>query len=319
LKHEHQQVWITNPKSGCTMEALAKEDMVAPLFDELHARYGDDLMVICYMNTSGRLKALAGRTGGAVCTSSNAGVIMKWARAQHKKIFFVPDQHLGINSGVQVGIARDRMHLFGGGWEGANTHLASLSSTERKHVDDSELLLWGSFCGVHMVFTVPQIAHWQAQGYRVLVHPECTHDVVTAADGAGSTNYLWREIMDAPAGSKLAIGTEGHFVRNAREQAKLHGVDVVNLADVPKSAGASSMGCGCATMSRNDPPHLLALLDLLRQGKAPALNLVQAGDVVDETTGHRERVDGESQAEIAREARRALEKMIELTEAAKQA
>ena len=231
---------------------------------------------------------------------------------QGKKIFFVPDQHLGRNSGRKVGIGDDETFLFGGGWEGANTRLSSLSAAERTRLDHSRLLLWGSFCGVHTVFSTWQVQHWQAQGYKVLVHPECTVDVVEAADGAGSTKYLWNALQQAKPGDKLAIGTEGHFVRNARDYGKQHGVTVVNLADVP----GATMGCGCATMSRNDPPHLVAMLDLLRQGKAPALNRVEAGDAVDEVTGHRERLDEQSRADIAREARTALETMIRLTEAA---
>jgi quinolinate synthase len=318
LKHPHQDVWITNPKSGCTMEALAKEDMVLPLFDELVERYGNNLMVVCYMNTSGRLKALAGKTGGAVCTSSNAGVIMKWAKDQGKKILFVPDEHLGRNSGKKVGIPQERMFLWKGGWPGAQMSIAGLSDGDKKRLDESELILWGSFCGVHMVFKVPQIEYWRLQGYRVLVHPECTMEVVDKADGAGSTNYLWKAILDAKPGDKLAIGTEGHFVRNAREVGKQRGVEVVNLADVPAHvAGAASLGCGCATMSRNDPPHLVGLLDLLKKGKAPELNRVLAGDVVDEGTGARERLDQASRDGIAADARKALEKMIELTEAAR--
>ena len=90
-----QDVWITNPKSGCTMEMLAKEYMVAPAFEELQSRYGDDLLVVAYMNTSGRVKALAGRTGGSICTSSNARAVIDWALAQGKRILFVPDRHLG--------------------------------------------------------------------------------------------------------------------------------------------------------------------------------------------------------------------------------
>ena len=172
LKHPHQQVWITNPKSGCTMEALAKEDMVLPVFDDLYERYGDKLMVICYMNTSGRLKALAGRTGGAVCTSSNAFTIMKWAVSQGKKILFVPDQHLGRNSGRKVGITDDDTFLWPGGWQGAQQSLASLSAKEKARLDQSKLVLWGSYCGVHTVFQAHHVTHWQALGYRVLVHPE---------------------------------------------------------------------------------------------------------------------------------------------------
>lgn len=314
LANENQQVFITNPKSGCTMETMAKEDMVEPLFEELLERYGDDLVVIAYMNTSGRLKAMAGRTNGAVCTSSNAKIIMDWALQQNKKIFFLPDQHLGINTAAQVGIPTDKHYLFPAGYEAAGLRLNSLSPSSLAQLDQSQLLLWGGFCGVHTVFQTDHVQYWRNSGYKVLVHPECPHPVVKAADGFGSTNFLWREIEEAPKGSKLAIGTEGHFVKNARDFGRSRGVEVVNLADVPSAHG--QMGCGCATMSRNDPPHLVALLDLLRQGKAPDLNKVEPGDIVNEKTGWRERLDPESQKRLVTDARKSLEKMIELTEAA---
>jgi quinolinate synthase len=166
-----------------------------------------------------------------------------------------------------------------------------------------------------MVFTPAQVAYWKECGYRVLVHPECREEVVDVADGAGSTAYLWKAVVDAQPGDKLAIGTEGHFVANARALAKQRAIEVVNLADVPDKA-LGAMGCGCATMSRNDPPHLVAILDLLRQGKAPDLNRVLPGDVVDESTGHRERIDEASRRQLATDAVLALEKMISLTEAA---
>ncbi len=309
LAAPHQQVWITNPKSGCTMEMMAKEFMIAPAFAKLEARYGESLMVIAYMNTSGRVKALAGRTGGAVCTSSNAGAIMRWARAQRKKIFFVPDQHLGRNVAADVGIAADKTVVVPPGHEGGD-----LADTDWRSLDRAELLLWGSFCGVHTIFTPAHVAWWRARGYRVVVHPESKREVVAVADAHGSTSQLWRLVLDAPRGSRFAVGTEGHFVNNLREQARLRDIEVVHLADVP---GDDAAGCGCATMSRNDPPHLVALLDLLAKGKAPDLNRVLAGDVVDEVTGARERLDVAGQARIAHDARRALERMIEITEAAR--
>lgn len=315
LKHDHQDVWITNPKSGCTMEALAKEEMLEPAFEDLLARYGDDLVVVAYMNTSGRVKAMAGRTNGAVCTSSNAGLIMRWARDSGKKILFVPDRHLGENSGRSVGFTDEDMFLWPGGWEGMRTSIGRMKPTERDRLDKAGLILWGSFCGVHTHFKPAHVAYWRERGYRVLVHPECTHEVVALADGSGSTSYLWKGVMGAPAGSKIAIGTEGYFVRNAREQAARLGVEVVNLADVPDPS-FPSVGCGCATMSRNDPPHLVAMLDLLRKGTPPELNRVLSGDVVDENTGFRERLDPASRDGIRRDAKKALERMIELTEAA---
>ena len=114
-----QEVWITNPKAGCTMEMLAKDFMVEPVFDELRERYGDDLLVVAYMNTSGRVKALAGRTGGAVCTSSNASRGRRWALAQGKKIFFVPDQHLGEVVAGWCGMRPDALFQWPGGRDGA--------------------------------------------------------------------------------------------------------------------------------------------------------------------------------------------------------
>ncbi len=308
LARPDQQVYITNPKSGCTMEMMAKEFMLAPAFAKLQARFGDDVMVVAYMNTSGRVKALAGRTGGAVCTSSNAAAIVRWARAQGRRIFFVPDQHLGRNVAAQVGIAPARIALLPAGHEGGD-----ISPAQVEALDAAELILWGGFCGVHTIFKPSHVAYFRARGFSVVVHPETPKEVVDLADGSGSTSWLWAHVSKLEPGSRVAVGTEGHFVRNLREQAALRGVSVVHLADVPDEPMA---GCGCATMSRNDPPHLVALLDLLRRGRAPDLNRVLPGDMVDEISGARERLDEAARAQIARDARRALERMIEITEAA---
>jgi quinolinate synthase len=312
LAADDQEVWITNPKSGCTMEMMAKEHMIEPVFDDLRSRYGDDLLMVAYMNTSGRVKALAGKTGGSVCTSSNAKAVLNWALGQGRKVFFVPDQHLGRVAAGWAGLAEDTLFLWGSGDAGAQQTVGRMSPAERGRLDAARMVLWGGYCGVHTVFTTGQVAHWKEQGFEVHVHPECPEEVVAAADGAGSTKYLWGRVMDAPRGARLAIATEGHFVRNAREQAELRGVEVVNVADVPAGPDAS-FGCGCATMSRNDPPHLVAILDLLQRGTPPDLNRVLAGDLVDEFTGRRTRLEESERAELVRDARRSLEKMIEVT------
>jgi len=292
---------------------LAKDHMVLPIADQLIERYGDDLLVVAYMNTSGRLKALAGRTGGAVCTSSNAQHVVRWAREQGKKIFFVPDQHLGRNVADQLGmdpaslLALPDPGSFSGSYrlEDVDGGLAAL--------DAAEMILWGSFCGVHTVFKPEMVEHWKRDGRTVLVHPESPVETVRAADGSGSTNYLWKAVMDAAPGDRLAIGTEGHFVRNAQAEGAKRGVDIVHLAEVP---GSLSAGCGCATMSRNDPPHLAGMLDLLRRGEAPEANRVLAGDSVDEITGRRDRLSDAERDELKAEARLALENMIKVTERA---
>ena len=312
LANEDQAVWITNPKAGCTMEMLAKDYMVDPAADMLLERYGDDLMVVAYMNTSGRIKALAGRTGGAVCTSSNAHLVVDWARQQNKKLFFVPDQHLGINTAARLGMDLDRLVTLPDPRRGAfrledvDGGLAAL--------DQAEMLLWGSECGVHTVFSADMVRWWQARGWRVLVHPESKLEVVELADGVGSTNFLWNEVVQAKPGDRLVIGTEGHFVRNARREGKRRGFEVRHLAEA--GTGHAASGCGCATMSRNDPPHLAGILDLLRKDEAPDICRVLAGDSVDERTGRRDRLDNTERAELVRHARASLERMIEITEAA---
>jgi len=302
-----QSVWITNPKSGCTMEMMAKEFMLAPAFERLERRFGDDVLVVAYMNTSGRVKALAGRTGGAVCTSSNAAAILRWALAKGRRVFFVPDQHLGRNVAAEVGIPPARTFLLPGGHAGAE-----FDPPQQAALESAQLILWGGFCGVHTVFAPRHVEYWRARGYQIAVHPECPREVVAAADSSGSTHFLWNHVMEAPRGARFAVGTEGHFVRNLREQSGLRGVEVVHLAELPDERDA---GCGCATMSRNDPPHLVALLDLLRKGKAPELNRVLPGDSVDEISGFRERLDAPARERVAAEARLALERMIEITEA----
>ena len=318
LANADQSVWITNPKAGCTMEMLAKDWMVFPVADQLQERYGDELVVVAYMNTSGRLKSLAGRTGGAVCTSSNAAKVVRWVLEQKKRVFFVPDQHLGRNVADELGldparvvaladpqVLRGPMKLDDAAVEPGRGGLAAL--------DQAQMILWGSYCGVHTVFTPAHVEWWRARGRRVLVHPESKVEVVRAADGAGSTSYLWQAVMQAPRGTKFAIGTEAHFVQNARQAAAPRGIDVVHLADIPDPAFRST-GCGCATMSRNDPPHLAGMLDLLRKGTPPEANRVLAGDAVDETTGLRERLSEAERAELVAQARLSLERMIAITE-----
>jgi quinolinate synthase len=311
LAHEHQSVWITNPKAGCTMEMLAKDWMVLPVADQLVERYGDDLVVVAYMNTSGRIKALSGRTGGASCTSSNAKLVLADALATGKRVLFVPDQHLGRNTAVALGLTERDLHVLPDPSRGA----IDLASTWDR-IDRARVVLWGSACGVHTIFTPQMVEWWRGRGYRVLVHPESPLEVVQAADGSGSTNYLWNAVMTAAPGTRLAIGTEGHFVRNARDQARLRGVEIVHLAEVPV-AGLGVGGCGCATMSRNDPPHLVGMVDLLRQGRAPSINRVLAGDSVDELTMRRDRLSEAERNDLVRHARASLERMIAIVERAR--
>ena len=311
LANDDQQVWITNPKAGCTMEMMAKDWMVLPVAEELIEKYGDDLLVIAYMNTSGRIKAIAGQTGGAVCTSSNAHLVVDWARKQGKKILFVPDEHLGRNTAVKLGMDESSVCTLGD----PLTHGVTWQLSDIANLDSAEMIFWGGFCGVHTVFTPQQVQWWKSKNWEVIIHPEAPLEAVQEADGSGSTAYLWNKVMDAPKGSKFAVGTEGHFVRNLKEQAAAIGVEVMHLAEVD-GADLSTAGCGCATMSRNDPPHLAGMLDLLRKGEAPDINRVIAGDVVNEQTAARQRLSGDERTVMVTNAKLALERMIEITESA---
>lgn len=316
LAAPHQTVYITNPKAGCTMEMNAKDYMVEPAFTELNERYGqNNILPICYMNTSGRLKAMTGAQGGAVCTSSNVKKIVEWALLQNKKILFIPDQHMGENVAGWVGITPDQIAYWPGGTLGAQYSLSHQDAKTIQKFDQAKLILFGSQCGVHTYYQPEMVQYWQQRGYHVVVHPECRKSVVDIANRTGSTAFIWNHVsQDNAKTRKYAIGTENHLVNNLRQHCKTLNIDVVNLANAPINGVMNKMGCGCATMSRNDPPHLVALLDLLRQGILIDYNIVHPGDVVNEFTGKRQRLTEDQQKWLVDNAKNALKKMIEITE-----
>lgn len=315
LAQPHQQVYITNPKAGCTMEMHAKDFMVEPAFLALNDRYGaDNILPICYMNTSGRLKGMTGAQNGAVCTSSNVKKIFEWAFKKGKKILFIPDKHMGENVAGWVGIPAEKIVYWPSGTQGAQYRLDEQDAETLRKFDEAQLILFGSECGVHAYYQPEMVVYWKEKGYNVAVHPECRKTVVDVADCAGSTAFLWDHVMHDRAGiQKYAVGTENHMVENLKQAGRQKGIIVTNLGDAPL-AGLPGIGCGCATMSRNDPPHLVALLDLLRQGKTMDYNQVKPGDVVNEFTGIRQRMSEMEQANLVANARKALENMIRITD-----
>ncbi len=314
LANNNQQVFITNPKSGCTMEMLAKDFMVEPAFNDLNERYGaENILPICYMNTSGRVKAMTGAQGGAVCTSSNVKKIVQWAQKKNKKILFIPDRHMGENVAYWLGI--NNLAYWPGGTEGARYSLAEQNQSILTQFDKSDLILFDSHCAVHTYYQPEMCDYWHEQGYTTIVHPECRNTVVRAAQHSGSTAFIWDYAVNDRAGTKrYAIGTENHLVDNLKQYCKSLGIDIVNLAEAPKTTDDKGIGCGCATMSRNDPPHLVALLDLLRQGKTMAYNEVKAGDVVNEFSGLRNRLSDTEQQWVIDNAKKSLQMMIDITE-----
>lgn len=316
LANDDQNVYITNPKSGCTMELLAKDFMVEPAITELNERYGqENILPVCYMNTSGRVKAMCGAQGGAVCTSSNVKKIFEWALAQNKKILFIPDRHMGENVAYWLGIDKQKLAYWPGGSAATQFNLHGQNAKTLKHFDESPLVLFDSFCGVHTLYKPEMAQYWQSQGFTALAHPECTNDLIKVVDGSGSTAYLFDQItFDRSGTKKYAVATENHMVANLKEQAALQGIEVVNMAEAKLANETFRAGCGCATMSRNDPPHLVATLDLLRKGNKLESNLVKAGDVVNEQSGMRSRLTNQDQKWVIDNAKKALQKMIKITE-----
>lgn len=310
-----QKVFITNPKAGCTMESLAKDFMVEPAFRDLNERYGEkNILPVCYMNTSGRIKALCGAQGGSVCTSSNVEKIFRWALKSNKKILFIPDKNMGENVARWVGIEPNQTAYWPGGTEGAHYHLMDQPTIVLKQFDNAKLVLFKSLCGVHDYYRPEMVSYWQDRGYHVIAHPECPPHTVAVANSYGSTAYIWETVVrDRFHTKKYAIATENHMVENLKFHGRSLGIAVVNVGDAPLE-GFAGRGCGCATMSRNDPPHLVGLLDLLRKGERLLYHEVEAGDMVNEFTGIRKRLDKKGQRWVAENAKKALNKMVEIVE-----
>jgi quinolinate synthase len=276
LSQPHQKVVLPNMSAGCSMADMADPDDVYACWDELQAAGITNVIPVTYMNSAASLKAFCGKNGGIVCTSSNAPKVYDWAFERGSKLLFFPDQHLGRNTGVKKGIPLDEMVL----WD-YTLPFGSLGGNTLEQLERAKVILWKGHCSVHRRFSVAQIekARQEHPGITVIVHPECTMEVVQAADIDGSTEVITRTITEAPAGSKWAVGTEINLVsRLARENPDK---TIVCLDPVV---------CPCATMYRIHPAYLAWTLDEMADGRV--VNQVR----VDEET--------------ARDAKVALERML---------
>jgi quinolinate synthase len=251
LTGDHQRVLLPDLNAGCSMADMADIDQVEEAWESLADVVDVERIVpITYMNSSAALKAFVGRHGGAVCTSSNAAAILRWALDRGDKVLFVPDQHLGRNTGFQMGYDHADMRV----WD-PKRELGGLSPAD---VRAATFLLWKGHCSVHQRFQVAHIERARADhpDVRVIVHPECSHDVVSHADEVGSTEYILAAVERAPAGATLAIGTEVHMVQRLARQ---HPDKTVFTLD--------PLICPCSTMFRIDEPHLAWVLDELVEGR----------------------------------------------------
>ena len=257
LTAPYQQVILPDLAAGCSMADMADPDQLElcwsdlrqmGLFDNPGTRHS--CIPVTYINSAASIKAFCGEHGGVVCTSSNAASTLKWAWERGERIVFLPDQHLGRNTAYKLGVPLDEMVVWDPNeiWGGLDPDA----------VKNARIILWKGHCSVHTRFTVRQIENMRAQnpGVRVIVHPEVPWDVVEAADDAGSTEYIIKQVTNSPAGSVWAVGTEIHLVNRLARQ----------VAPERTVLSLDQFGCLCSTMFRVSPNHLLWTLEGLVDG-----------------------------------------------------
>jgi quinolinate synthase len=272
-----QQVVLPDLAAGCSMADMATAEQVEEIWDVLaDAGVADVTVPVSYMNSSAAIKAFTGRHGGTICTSSNAKRALDWAFSRGEKVLFLPDQHLGRNTAVRdMGFSLDDCVVVDPRKPNGGLTVEQIRA--------ARMLLWKGHCSVHGRFSLDSVRDVRERipDVRVLVHPECRHEVVAAADEVGSTEYIIQAIEAAPAGTAWAVGTELNLVQRL---AKAHPEQTIVFLD--------RTVCFCSTMNRIDLPHLVWALESL-----------VAGDVVNRIS-----VDDRTAAQ----ARAALDQMLAL-------
>ena len=275
LTADRQQVILPDLGAGCSMADMAEIGQVEECWAVLSDVAPGAVTPVTYMNSSADIKALTGREGGTICTSSNAGAAMRWAFERREKVLFLPDQHLGRNTAVAMGLGLDDVAL----WD-PRRESGGLTDDE---IAAAKVIAWKGHCSVHQRFQ-PEHVHAVRErlpGVRVIVHPECRREVVELADEIGSTEGIIRAVAGSPAGSTWAVGTELNMVsRLARENPDKTVVFLDRTV------------CFCATMNRIDLPHLVWAMENLLEGRV--VNRISVDP------------------EVARWARVALERMLDI-------
>lgn len=272
-----QKVILPDLRAGCPMADMATADEVEEAWEDLAAADPDAKIVpVTYVNSSAAVKNLVGRRGGSVCTSSNARQVLEWAFSQGDKVFFFPDEHLGRNTSLAMGIPEEKIVRWRRGEADGGNSAAALRR--------ARVVLWDGYCTVHMQFQPAHVEYWRKKDprIRIIVHPECRHEVVRLADDYGSTERIITAIEESPAGSHWAVGTEINLVKR--------------LADRHPDKEVHSLSpfqCLCSTMYRIKPGYLLWAMDNIARGEE--VNRI----TVDEET--------------AKGARMALERMLEIS------
>jgi quinolinate synthase len=263
LTTKNQKVILPDLAAGCSMADMATASQVQDCWQVLEKLgVAKKTIPITYMNSSAAIKAFTGKNHGAVCTSSNAARAMKWAFEKGEKILFLPDQHLGRNTAVlSLGLKLSDCVIY-------NPWKPNGGLTDEAIVN-AKVILWRGHCSVHGRFTVANIddVRQKLSGVKVLVHPECQHDVVSNADVVGSTEMIIKTVSQSPAGSKWAIGTELNLVQR-----------LANENPDKQIVFLDKTVCYCSTMNRIDLPHLVWAMESLVSGRL--INQIKVDDEV---------------------------------------
>ncbi len=262
LAAPHQKVILPNITAGCSMADMAPMEDVEDAWADLGEVLGPGgILPVTYMNSIAGIKALCGQNGGVVCTSSNAKAVLEWAYAQSERVLFLPDQHLGRNTALDLGVALDEMVVW--------NPFRQMGGNTPEQLRRAKMVLWQGHCSVHTRFTVSQIDAARAlhPDINIVVHPECPMETVQAADMVGSTEFIRERINSAPAGSKWAVGTEVSLVNRL----------AINNPDKTVFC-LDPVTCPCSTMYRIHPAYLLWVLDGLVEGQV--INQITVPDQV---------------------------------------
>lgn len=255
-----QKVILPDLRAGCSMSDMANRREIDLAWKYMQESTKAKIVPITYINCSAALKSFVGENSGSICTSSNAEKIINWALSQGEKLLFFPDQHLGRNTCHKLGISLDEMVVYN-----PNLRFGGLTPEQ---IDKAKVILWYGFCSVHQGFNASQVQEWRKKDPErmVIVHPECSFEVVQAADMAGSTSYIINQIKAAKPGTKFAVGTEINLVN--RLAAQFPELDIVSL---------SPFQCLCTTMYRIRPRWLLESYRAIEKGNP--INVISVDEV----------------------------------------
>lgn len=244
-------VLLPDMAAGCSMADMAAIKQVEAAWDDMSEVIDTEKVIpVTYINSAASLKAFCGRHGGIVCTSSNAKAVIEWAFERGERVFFFPDQHLGRNTSLGMGIEEPEMPVW-------DPYEMDLGGNTEEQIENSRVILWKGHCSVHQMFRAEHVHTFRKQhpGIKILVHPECPREVNDLADVSGSTGKIIDTVQNSPAGTKWAIGTELHLVNRLKAE---HPEQEIHFL--------SPVVCMCATMYRIDLPHLCWTLENLRDG-----------------------------------------------------